>query len=473
MKKAGLMIPAFVLLLTLAGSSQAEDLPKGTPVDAVECAADPGQSYALYLPSTYRCDRRWPIIYIFEPGARGPLAIRIFREAAEKYGYVLVCSNNSRNGPWEPIARALRSVWNDTQKRLCIDNDRVYSAGHSGGAQVALMFGSFLGKPWAGVISCCGSLPDLMPAQTLPKDLAVFVATGLYDFNYWPSRKIASSLDAAGVANHLETFADGHTWLPVPAAMDALSWLELRAMKKGLRGRDDGWIAAQFAERLRRAQEIEQAGKSVEAHEAFSALVADFRGLVDVAPAESSAARLDRPAEIKEYGETQQKTEKEESLKFARIIRALGAFMNTADAWERRRCLDELEISSLRKNAQKGDASPAGLAARRMLEFIFSQTIFTAAQANERSDRIAARRMYEVAVLVQPDRGYVWYNLACVHSRLGEIKDALRALETAVKKGVQDREAIEKDADLEALRREPAYIRLMETLKKDPPAINP
>ena len=474
-RKENLIIPLFVMLLIslpLAGFGAAEDLPKGTAVDKVVCAADAEQSYALYLPSAYSCERRWPIIYIFEPGARGPFPIRLFREAAEKYGYILACSNNARNGPWEPINRALRAVWTDTQIRFCIDNERIYSAGHSGGAQVALTFGLSLRKPWAGVISCCGGLPNQMPMPALPKDLAVFVTTGLYDFNYWPSRNIGPALDAQGIVNHLAVFPDGHTWLPGAVAMDAVSWLELQAMKKGKEKKDDAWIASQFTGRLQKAQEIEKAGKSVEAYEAYFALAADFRGLIDVAPAESSAARLNQPTEIEKYREALKAAEKEETQRFLQANGALAAFMNAANARERSQRLKELRIPGLRKEAEKGDNSAAGLTANRLLRFLFTRAASNAGQAYEQGDMKTAMYLYELTVLIDPERGYAWLNLACVYSRLGEKKDALRALETAIQKGVKDWEAIEKDPDFEAIRKEPTYLRLLETLKKNPAAKN-
>lgn len=472
--KEGLLLLMFVMLpaiLPPAGFGAAGDPPRGTPVDSLVCAADAEQSYALYLPSAYNCDRRWPIIYCFEPGARGPLPIRLFRAAAEKYGYIIACSNNSKNGPWEPTKRALQAVWTDTQQRFCIDLEQVYSAGSSGGAQVALAFGLLLGRPWAGVISCCGGLPERMPASLLPKDLAVFVTTGLYDFNYWPSRNIGSTVNALGLATHLEIFPDGHTWMPGDVAMEAVSWLELQAMKKGRQKKDDAWIASQFAERLRQAQEVEKAGKPVEGYEAYLALAADFRGLIDVAPAESSAARLDRPAEIEKYREALKAAEQEEKRRFAQANAALGAFINAADARERHRYLDALGIPGLRK--ERGNDSAAGLTANRLLRFLLLRAANAALQAYGKGDMKSAKVLYELTVLIGPDRGYAWFNLACVYSRLGEKKDALRALEAAIRNGVQDWEAIEKDPDLEAIRREPGYIRLLQTLKKDPGAKNP
>jgi hypothetical protein len=59
--------------------------------------------------------------YAFDPGARGKLPVERFKEAAEKYGWILAGSNNSRNGPLQPSAEAWRALWQDTHDRFAID----------------------------------------------------------------------------------------------------------------------------------------------------------------------------------------------------------------------------------------------------------------------------------------------------------------------------------------------------------------
>jgi hypothetical protein len=74
-------------------------LPVGTIVPSVVCTADNKQTYALYLPPNFSTTRQWPIIYVFDPGARGQAAVEAIKPAAEKFGYIIAASNNSRNGP--------------------------------------------------------------------------------------------------------------------------------------------------------------------------------------------------------------------------------------------------------------------------------------------------------------------------------------------------------------------------------------
>ena len=112
------------------------DVPPGQIVDAVTCAADPTQSYALFLPRAYTPDRAWPVILAFDPGGRGRTPVERYQAAADQYGFIVAGSNNSRNNSPE-IGRAVAAMSADVLSRFRVDERRVYVAGMSGGARVA------------------------------------------------------------------------------------------------------------------------------------------------------------------------------------------------------------------------------------------------------------------------------------------------------------------------------------------------
>ena len=64
----------------------------------------------------------------------------------------MVGSNNSRNGPIEPVREAITATIDDTNSRFKIDDRRVYAAGFSGGSRVALAWA--LNGSIAGVVAC-------------------------------------------------------------------------------------------------------------------------------------------------------------------------------------------------------------------------------------------------------------------------------------------------------------------------------
>src|SRR5947199_4446716 len=87
-----------VLMLTVSALAN-EEIPRGRVVERVVCSGDKSQSYALYLPASYSAERAWPILYCLDPGARGRVPVERFHEAAERAGFIVAGSNNSRNGP--------------------------------------------------------------------------------------------------------------------------------------------------------------------------------------------------------------------------------------------------------------------------------------------------------------------------------------------------------------------------------------
>ncbi len=173
------------LLLALQGQNPSErfsHLQTGIILPKVVAHAKPEQSYALCLPSAYSPDKRWPIIYAFDPGARGSVPVELMKEAAERHGYILVGSNNSRNGSWKMEAEAAEAIVQDTDARLSIDDRSVYFAGFSGGARVAAQIAQVC-KCAAGVLlNGAGFHPMAFESKEAP--FVVFAAVGTFDFNY-------------------------------------------------------------------------------------------------------------------------------------------------------------------------------------------------------------------------------------------------------------------------------------------------
>src|SRR5580658_4842920 len=101
----------FAAAVPTAALFAVEDLPRGEIIDNVQCLADATQSYALYLPSSYTPGRRWSVIVGLDAGGRGRNPVAQFQEAAEKYGYIVAGSKNSRNGPLSVSVPAANAVW--------------------------------------------------------------------------------------------------------------------------------------------------------------------------------------------------------------------------------------------------------------------------------------------------------------------------------------------------------------------------
>jgi pimeloyl-ACP methyl ester carboxylesterase len=211
----------------VVGVAQVSGLRTGQIIDPVQCAADPSQTYALYLPSHYSAHRRWNLILAFDPRGQGRQGVEHLQAAAEKYGYIVAGSNNSRNGPPQVSLTAAQAMWTDVGKRLSINPKRTYTAGLSGGARIAMKV-ALDSDQIAGVIASSAGFPPGHRRSDLR--FVVFGTAGTEDFNYLEMRQLDQELSSP---HRVVIFEGGHTWLPSALAVEAVEWLELQAAHPG------------------------------------------------------------------------------------------------------------------------------------------------------------------------------------------------------------------------------------------------
>ena len=266
--------------MAFASAARAQEFTPGQIIDQVVTRADAKQSYAVYLPTNFNRGRDWPVIFVFDPGARGRNAVERLRPAAEKFGYVVAGSNNSRNGPIEPQYSAMVAMIGDLSQRVPLDPQRVYTAGMSGGSRVALRTALISGKI-RGVLAFSAGLPGgmVLPAKV---PFAWFGTAGKTDMNYAEMKRLEADLEGKGATHRLTIFDGGHTWPPAEVVMAGVEWLELEAMRGGVQAKDEAVIQPLLAARIAAIP----AAPPQERWQAVQAITRDFKGLADVGPYE-------------------------------------------------------------------------------------------------------------------------------------------------------------------------------------------
>ncbi len=264
-------------------TASAQELPRGEIIDAVQSHHDASQHYALYLPSYFDLSRQWPVILAFDGGGRGREGVERYRAAAEKYGYVVAGSNNSRNGPWNVGLDAAAAMTADIKRRFPVDLKRIYTAGMSGGARVAIMVAQ-RSRDIAGVFASSGGYSTTFHES---EPFPLFGSAGTEDFNYREMRIVDRRMTSP---HRVEVFEGGHTWLPIEMATIGVEWMEIQAMKNGLRPRDETLIDEIFSKRVTGATALP--GSLARMRE-LKQIATDFEGLRDVATIIESAAALE------------------------------------------------------------------------------------------------------------------------------------------------------------------------------------
>jgi len=460
----------FALLLAAAVSARAAapapppapkpDFPRGALVEKVTCAADPKQSYALYLPSAYKPDRPWPILYAFDARGQAKVPAKAFQAAAEQFGWIVVSSYNSASdGPMEPNFTAMRALWADTHARFSIDDKRVYAAGFSGTVRFSCILGLTVPGSIAGVFGAGAGFPfNAVPKADTP--FVFFGTVGDRDFNYYEMMDLDRQLEAVHVPHRIERWEGPHDWPPAALAGQGLAWMELAAMKTGRRDKVPALIAPQWAADRDHARAQEAAGQLWQAHHTWEAMAADYAGLVDAAEiaqarqkAEEIAAGAAFKKQAKEHDETIAR-DKKQIAEAQQILAKAGSDGTTAS-----QIAIDLKLPELKARGKSADPEEQ-LSSRRILNTLLGQTgFYLPTMLIERKEYDRAVFMLSIAAQIQPDAPDIWVQIAATHALKGKAghKKALEALRKAVDLGLSNPAALDSEPAFTELRQDEGY----------------
>ena len=464
-------VSLLVLLASLAlasGGAAAEpappvkppELPRGTLVDKVPCAGQADQAYALYLPSNYTPERRWPILYAFDARAEGRRVAELFQKAAETHGWIVVSSwNTASDGPMEPNFTAMHALWADTHARFAIDDSRVYAAGYSGTVRFACILALTAPGTIAGIIGAGAGFPFGTPPKK-DNPFAFFGTVGDRDFNYYEMNDLDAAMGALGLPHRIEHFSGLHDWPPADLAAQAVAWMELQAMKSGKREKNPALVEAEGARDRDRARAA-AAAHPADALHTWSAMAADYAGLRDVSEARREAAALAAsPACQQELRDRAARDRRDKDL-LARAPGVLARSNPVNGPVTPAQIAAELKIPELKARAASADVEES-LSAKRILNTYLGQTAFYLPQSFlEKKEYDRAAFMLAITAEIRPEDPGPWVEIASIHARKGKagFKKALEALRTAVDKGLSDPAQLDQEA-FAGLRQEEAFQRL-------------
>lgn len=450
----------WVLLLSCLTVTVAAQSPKlGEVLPSVTVQQDATHSYALYLPSNYTPQKRWPILLAFDPFGRGVAPVKLFQAGAEKYGFIVVGSNNSRN--FSDPSTAIRLLWNDVIHRFAIDPRRIYTTGLSGGARVASSVAIACKTCIAGVIACAAGLPP--GTKALPETTEWFLATGTTDFNYPEMLQLHENLDSHQLVNRLDVFEGPHGWMPSSMAEDALAWLQLRAMVKGTAPLNKDFVESEFLRRTTVAQSLLDKRNVLSASRAYQAIVTDFGTLRDVEDAKKSASQLNASKELK-----QAKKNEIEALDIQRrvegklgvVVNFLGSGADVRDAFVQLESVVGDQNRSIRNDSEPWRRE----AVERGVWSSFVTAMENGQQAALSKNYPIAKLLFEAATIIRPEVSWAHTSLANVYALTGDRKRAITELRKAVDNGLNNPEAL-ADKDFDRLRDDPAFQELVAQVK--------
>lgn len=436
-------------------------LPTGRVIDAIHCPGDSSISYSLYLPASYPDRDNWPVVYVFDPEARGPHAVGLFSEAAEKYGFVVAGSNNVRNGPWDPIYVAADAMFKDTYERLSIDRERLYLAGFSGGSRIASSIAMITGK-FAGVIGCgAGFSPGYPPNFDIDFDYIGLI--GNRDFNYQEMMNLDRWLKTFDVDHETLEFEGGHDWPPAGTIDQALLWMKIRSMDKHYKYMDY-YLLHEFREEYESlGKELVEEKKFHNAFRNYQFMVSALRGIKDVEQYELLMYEIMNEPEFRNEVKARQKSNEIEQThikEYRNAFRAYRSFDYEPGVEIRRMKWWKKQVKTANKYIKRAKTIHDTLLGERLIDYIW-RTAYMQYEAVLKSDESVLAPLYlEIWSLARPEWPTPHYLASRYYAGNDEISKAVDELEQAIDKGYHDLDAIRSDTLLLPLIDDRKFIRL-------------
>jgi predicted esterase len=458
-----LLVVCRLWLFALGQAQKPAELPPPGQIADVTCASDATQTYALYLPSAYTQSKPWPIIYLFDPAGRGRRPLDLYKDVAESYGFILAGSNNSRNFSRDQ-SKAVSAIWEDTHERLALDERRSYASGFSGGARVAGAMA--LGSPGqvAGVIAHGAGYPSGRSGSK--DDLPYFFAVGDQDFNWPEVVNIRREREEQGSPYRVHVYPGKHQWAPAAVMEEAVQYLNLKAMQAGTLAPDAAFVNRAFEKAKAEAVDAEARRDAITELNAYRALASDFKGLRDVKQPTEKLGALQQSPVLKAAVRNEQEQISEQGRLEQEILPKIGSLAdNSAQDATSLRIEVRQQLGWLSDQAKRSKNEMKRLIASRAFGGIFVGAM------EDGQQQLAARHFERAEIYFDlmrqvTDDPWPVLLLADTHAAAGNQRLAIKDLQEAVRRGLKDRTVIESDPQLQSLKADPDYHKLLSGLEK-------
>jgi hypothetical protein len=448
-----------LVCLILAGTLHLlpAQVPPDRVTDTVRCRDNTTQSYALYLPANYDNKKSWPVILIFDPAAGGKRGVSAFLDGGRKYGFILACSNNSRNGPLADNLTAANAMFRDIMTKYNIDPKRIYVSGFSGGSRFAMSFAMSERRIY-GVIGCGAGFPgnnfSFSPGNS---GFLYYGIAGNRDMNYPEMFQLSDYLNSRpGITSYLRTFSGGHQWPPTELMTGAVEWLVLQEMNNKELPADQSLISA-FEKKTESLISSSMAeGNFIDAVRYMKSAVRDFRGTPFETRIDKQLAETEKSPEysaairkwtrvLSDEQETEQKY-----MSYLSEILISASIPDSASGWFKR------ETGSLTRLRDKGAPEKSQMASR-ILNFISIGCSVQGTSLYRSSSFAQAAFMFEICTWSDSENPENYYNLARSLTRAGKTKQAVDVLAKAVDHGFPLRNRVVSDQAFNSIRADDRY----------------
>lgn len=190
--------------------------------------ARPETSYLVYIPDKLDRKKRHPWILGLSPDADSAATLNAMQQGCDESGWILVASDNSRNGmPYNVLEQIISDTINSAVRTLPVDPSRMYVGGLSGGSMTAHWLAQKHSAQVRGLVINCGMInrEDHSSGYPSGEGRPVVFMTNPQDFRYNEIRSDYQRLHSLGWNASWMEFSGGHAWAPPEFFSAAFKWV--------------------------------------------------------------------------------------------------------------------------------------------------------------------------------------------------------------------------------------------------------
>jgi len=421
-----------------------EPLKTGEVITSVAVGQDASQSYALYLPKNYSDSIKFPVMIFFDPHASGSYPVSKYKLLAEHFGYVLMGSNNSKNGlQFDQTNVIANALLNEAVSKYAGDQQRVAFAGFSGGAKVALV--SAADHNGLLAVIYCGAAIPFDNIQQLPPALGY---AGERDLNYTEVIASSAPLTEKKISHAVIEWKGKHEWPDSISFVDAFFWCSLNAMRNKTTAVDNDLINL-YLQKKNNPASFHQPVLSL--YNTYIQEIVFLRGLTDITSIEQKFSTLIKTDLFnKEIQRKQNVLQTERNLKqnYAQCFES-----KDLNWWKD-------EIARMRK-VKTGDQ---GKMSERLLGYLSLASYSYSNNAIKQNNFSSAQQFLAIYKLSDPENSEQPFLTACMFARQGDQEKAIASLKEAIRMGVRDKTKIETEESFNSLHGNAEFNKLISEL---------
>jgi hypothetical protein len=416
-------------------AAKPDSFPVKTIIEKVVCRNNASQSYALYIPSNNKTDA---VVYFFDPHADGSLPVKKYKVLADKYNYVLIGSNNSKNGnDWQTNENIWQNLFNDTKQRLGFDHNIIYTCGFSGGAKVASYIALHHNEVSA-VIAGGAGLPDDVRAGNFNFSFTGIAGKG--DMNMTDLVALNNDFDKTQTTHRIIFFSGKHEWAPDDVMDIAFAGLQLDLMRKKFIAKNDSFVNAYIDNSKKRLNADNKKNDLIQAERECTLSINMLDGITDAAFFQQKRNDIIESSTYKQQSQQQQNLFAVEQNKKAEY----NAHFEQADINYWTSTINDLNSKSKAQTAE-------GAMYQRLLAYLSLAFYSITNQLINQNQNEQATYFVNLYKLADPTNSEAWYFSAVLDARNNNSTAATNDLLKAANNGFNDKQRMLQQQEFQTI----------------------